>query len=46
MKSALIEHLQKFKESKKVVSGNDIREFFDELQAKRRRLMVPPSTCR
>ena len=36
MKSNLMEHLKKFAENKKVVSKEDIQEFFQQLQANKR----------
>ena len=36
MKANLMEHLKKFAENKKVVSKEDIQEFFQQLQANKR----------
>lgn len=46
MKSNLMEHLKKFAENKKVVSKEDIQEFFQQLQANKRPRSEIPKFCK
>ncbi|XP_022912665.2 putative E3 ubiquitin-protein ligase UBR7 [Onthophagus taurus] len=46
MKGHLVEYLKKFAENKKVVREEDIREFFTELDAKKKRKTAIPHFCR
>ncbi|XP_067941399.1 putative E3 ubiquitin-protein ligase UBR7 isoform X2 [Watersipora subatra] len=46
MKSSLSDYLKNFASNDKVVTAEDIKEFFEDYgKSKRRRLAVPPSSC-
>ncbi|XP_015585844.1 putative E3 ubiquitin-protein ligase UBR7 [Cephus cinctus] len=46
MKERLKQYLQKFAENKKVVREEDIKEFFSEMESKKRPKVVIPTFCR
>lgn len=46
MKERLKQYLQKFAENKKVVREEDIKEFFSEMESKKRPKIVVPTYCR
>lgn len=46
MKERLMEYLQKFAENKKVVREEDIKEFFSEMESKKRPKVTVPTYCR
>lgn len=46
MKERLKQYLQKFAENKKVVREEDIKEFFSEMESKKRPKVVIPTYCR
>lgn len=46
MKERLKQYLQKFAENKKVVREEDIKEFFSEMESKKRPKVVVPTYCR
>ena len=48
MKTNLMEYLSKFADNKKVVREEDIREFFETMKNKKRKLDggAPPSSCK
>ncbi|XP_015191459.1 PREDICTED: putative E3 ubiquitin-protein ligase UBR7 isoform X2 [Polistes dominula] len=46
LKERLKEYLQKFAENKKVVREEDIKEFFSEMESKKRPKVVVPTYCR
>lgn len=46
MKERLKRYLQKFAENKKVVREEDIKEFFSEMESKKRPKVVIPTYCR
>lgn len=46
MKEQLKQYLQKFAENKKVVREEDIKEFFLEMESKKRPKVVIPTYCR
>ncbi|KAG7211107.1 hypothetical protein KM043_010434 [Ampulex compressa] len=46
MKERLKRYLQKFAENKKVVREEDIKEFFSEMESKKRPKIVVPTFCR
>lgn len=46
MKERLKRYLQKFAENKKVVREEDIKEFFTEMESKKRPKVVVPTYCR
>lgn len=46
MKERLKRYLQKFAENKKVVREEDIKEFFSEMESKKRPKIVVPTYCR
>lgn len=46
MKERLMQYLQKFAENKKVVREEDIKEFFSEMESKKRPKVTVPTYCR
>ncbi|RLU21895.1 hypothetical protein DMN91_006272 [Ooceraea biroi] len=46
MKERLMQYLQKFAENKKVVREEDIKEFFSEMESKKRPKVIVPTYCR
>ena len=46
MKERLKQYLQKFAENKKIVREEDIKEFFSEMESKKRPKVVVPTYCR
>jgi len=46
MKERLMQYLQKFAQNKKVVREEDIKEFFSEMESRKRPRVIVPTYCR